>query len=87
MSMVYMTQTISTIVDEFCDTSLEIRLYDPNNFYYCRFTIYYIKKLRLYDPNNFYYCRWNRGLFIIEKCLYDPNNFYYCRYEGEERSE
>ena len=35
---VYMTQTISTIVDDtnLCAVVLA-RLYDPNNFYYCRF--------------------------------------------------
>ena len=34
---VYMTQTISTIVDEQSGQKHDIfGLYDPNNFYYCR---------------------------------------------------
>ena len=34
---VYMTQTISTIVDCNEDRNQDDCLYDPNNFYYCRF--------------------------------------------------
>ena len=37
MIMVYMTQTISTIVDCNEDRNQDDCLYDPNNFYYCRF--------------------------------------------------
>ena len=33
---VYMTQTISTIVDRMPSMLLFASLYDPNNFYYCR---------------------------------------------------
>ena len=57
------------------------RLYDPNNFYYCRSRCPRFEDYNsLYDPNNFYYCRYKQELIDI-KGLYDPNNFYYCRYE------
>ena len=37
VKQVYMTQTISTIVDEGIYNLTVCRLYDPNNFYYCRY--------------------------------------------------
>ena len=53
-----MTQTISTIVDVKACDNYKLRLYDPNNFYYCRYCLLRVATmLRLYDPNNFYYCR------------------------------
>ena len=36
MPLVYMTQTISTIVDSDIQSLFVPSLYDPNNFYYCR---------------------------------------------------
>ena len=54
---VYMTQTISTIVDYLSSPEIIVGLYDPNNFYYCRFGACFRGGCRLYDPNNFYYCR------------------------------
>ena len=52
-----MTQTISTIVDRNGGIVPHAGLYDPNNFYYCRFLEGHAAHDRLYDPNNFYYCR------------------------------
>ena len=58
--VVYMTQTISTIVDEAAYLEGKESLYDPNNFYYCRYKQELIDIKGLYDPNNFYYCRYER---------------------------
>ena len=78
-SEVYMTQTISTIVDILYDMADVSRLYDPNNFYYCRLVSQFCIRLSLYDPNNFYYCRCHLCHNLKLFSLYDPNNFYYCR--------
>ena len=76
-----MTQTISTIVDMQPLSRWVIQgLYDPNNFYYCRywlmfycFDIVYMTQTisTIVDTNPFH---------SILLRLYDPNNFYYCRY-------
>ena len=85
--VVYMTQTISTIVDILAIVPQNSCLYDPNNFYYCRQkSMPSAPTWRLYDPNNFYYCRL-RQLYLQEVfSLYDPNNFYYCRQDIPERA-
>ena len=40
--VVYMTQTISTIVDWERIFMQELCLYDPNNFYYCRLSLFLV---------------------------------------------
>ncbi len=46
--VVYMTQTISTIVDKLCNPTVRESLYDPNNFYYCRYCLLGVATMLVY---------------------------------------